>query len=404
MPVAPATGQHSFVWLGTGQSLLDAMLSAIVVARSSVRLEIYMVKDSAIGVRFREALTAAAQRGVQVRLMADAVGSFGLSREYFAGLEAAGGAMRWFNELRLSSFSFRDHRKLLVVDETEAFVGGCNIAPEYYGDGITAGWRDGGASVRGPVAVVLTAEFDRQWERATGQRWDSQPLGLRRRAAAHVEHAVEALFIRPGFGGNPLNDALRQDLAGARDVAITAAYFLPSRRLRHRLAQVVGRGARVRLLLAGENDVPFIQLATHSLYRRLMNTGIAIWEYQPQILHAKVLVIDDIVYVGSANLDPRSLRINFEIMLRIRDAAFATAAREQFESDVTERATLVTREALQRDHSWWKRLEQSLAYWLFARLDSELAAVKLQEWRRRKDRLLQSVKGVRVRVRRANKR
>ena len=159
---------HSFTWHGTGQSLLEAKLTAIAAARSSVVMETFIFRDSDIGARFRDALTAAAQRRVCVRLIVDAVGSFGLGRDYFDELMAAGGAMRWFNELRLASFSFRDHRKLLVVDDTQAFVGGCNIAPEYGGDGITAGWRDGGVSVRGPVAAVLAAEFDRQWERHPG--------------------------------------------------------------------------------------------------------------------------------------------------------------------------------------------------------------------------------------------
>jgi cardiolipin synthase len=210
-----------------------------------------------------------------------------------------------------------------------------------------------------------------------------------------VAGAVEALFIKPGFGRNPLRDALRRDLATAQDVAITTAYFLPAHRLRARLAQVVARGARVRVLLAGKSDVRLMQLASRSLYRRLLNKGIEIWEYQPQVLHAKSIIVDDIVYVGSSNLDPRRLRINFEIMLRIHDAALASTARQQFEADVTQRAVPVTRDTLRHGRSWWERLQQRVAYWLFARLDSEVAAIKLQKWRRRKDRLVQRVKRVR---------
>ena len=310
-------------------------------------------------------------------------------------LLAAGGAMRWFNELRLASFMFRDHRKLLVVDETLAFVGGCNIAPEYDGDGITAGWRDGGVSVRGPVAAVLVAEFDRQWRRAAGQDWTFPPGGVRQRPSADGGREVEAMFIKPGFGRNPLRDALRQDLATAKDVAITAAYFLPPHQLRHRLAQAVARGARVRLLLAGKSDVRLMQLASRSLYRNFVRKGIEIWEYQPQVLHAKMIVMDDIVFVGSSNLDPRSLRINFEIMLRIHDATLAAQARQQFEADVVERSIPITRDMLKHHRSWWERLEQRLAYWLFARLDPELASLKLQAWHHRKERFLQRVKRVR---------
>jgi len=389
------TPTDRFTWHGTGQSLLEAKLRAIDAARSSVCLETFIFRNSDVGLRFRSALAAAARRGVRVRLIVDAVGSFGLGRDYFDELVAAGGAMRWFNELRLASFSFRDHRKLLVVDDTQAFVGGCNIAPEYDGDGITAGWRDGGVSVRGPVAAVLAAEFDRQWERASGRHWTFPHGGLRQRAPAGGGHEVEALFIKPGLGWNPLRDALWQDLATAKDVAITAAYFLPPQRLRHRLAQAVARGARVRLLLAGKSDVRLMQLASRSLYWRLVQKGIELWEYQPQVLHAKLIVVDDIVFVGSSNLDPRSLRINFEIMLRIQNAALAATARQQFESDLAQRALPITRDALQQRGSWWERLKQRLAYWLFARLDPELAALKLQAWQLRKDRIVQRVKRVR---------
>jgi cardiolipin synthase A/B len=382
---------HNLIWHGTGRSLLEAKLTAIAEARGSVSMETFILRDSEIGRRFRDALTAAARRGVHVRVIVDAFGSFALPRDWFDELVAAGGAMRWFNELRLASFSFRDHRKLLVVDEAVACVGGCNIAPEYWGDGIVAGWRDGGVSVLGPVAAVLAAEFDRQWERATGRRWSFPPGGMRQRATGEVE----PLFIKPGFGRNPMRDALRRDLATAQDVAITAAYFLPSHRLRQHLAQAVARGARVRVLLAGQSDVRLMQLASRSLYRRLVHEGIEIWEYQPQVLHAKVIIADDIVYVGSSNLDPRSLRINFEIMLRIEHAALAAVARQQFEADVAQRAIRITRDALRHRRSWWQRLRQRLAYWLFARLDSDVAAIKLQRWRRRKDRLVQRVTRVR---------
>lgn len=390
---APET--HGFTWHGTGQSLLEAKLCSIESAGSSVRMETFTFRHSEIGRRFRDALAAAARRGVRVQLIVDPVGSIGLGRDYFDSLVAAGGAMRWFNDRRLASFSFRDHRKLLVVDEAHAYVGGCNIAPEYWGDGITAGWRDGGVAVAGPVAALLAAEFDRQWERASGRQWTFPHGGNRRRAPAAGRSEVEALFIKPGLGRNPLREALWQDLAAARDVAITAAYFLPPHRLRDRLAQAVARGARVRVLLAGKSDVRLMQLASRSLYRRLVQKGIELWEYQPQVLHAKLIVIDDVVYVGSSNLDPRSLRINFEVMLRIENAALAATAVQQFAADLDERAIPITRDSLLRGRSWCERAKQRLAYWLFARLDPELAALKLQTWVLRKDRLLERARRAR---------
>jgi cardiolipin synthase len=149
------------------------------------------------------------------------------------------------------------------------------------------------------------------------------------------------------------------------------------------------------VLLAGKSDVRLMQLAARPLYRWLLNSGVEIWEYQPQVLHAKLIIVDNIVFVGSSNLDPRSLRINFEIMLRIDNAALAAAARQQFEKDLAERAIRITHAALKRDRSWWEHPLQRLAYWLFARLDSEVAAIKLQNWRSRKDRFVMRVKRIR---------
>lgn len=124
----------------------------------------------------------------------------------------------------------------------------------------------------------------------------------------------------------------------------------------------------------------------------MLRAGIGIWEYQPQVLHAKLIVIDDVVYVGSSNLDPRSLRINFEIMLRIKDAALVAVARQQFEADLARHSTPITSDALRAGRSWWVRLLQRLAYWLFARLDPELTAFKLRRWHGRKNRLLRRIK------------
>ena len=133
------------------------------------------------------------------------------------------------------------------------------------------------------------------------------------------------------------------------------------------------------------------------LYRRLVNKGGEIWEYQPQVLHAKLIVVDDIVFVGSSNLDPRSLRINFEIMLRIHDAALAATVCRQFEADLAQRAIAITRGMWQHHRSWWERLKQRLAYWLFARLDQELAALKLQIWQGRKNQFFHCLRRVRAR-------
>lgn len=360
------------------------MLAAIRTAQRSVRLEMYIFTDTEIGRKFSEALTQAAERGVKVWLLIDAVGSLGLNQNLFAGMLAAGGELRWFNSYRASYF-FRNHRKMLTVDGTDAYVTGCNISTEYHGDGIEQGWKDAGIMVTGPVTAVLTEEFDQQWVRASPTEGHLVKKSRSGGVTCGADGEVTALFMKPGFGRNPFRTALLVDLRRAKDVAITAAYFLPSKRLRRALTRAAKRGANVRLLLAGKSDVHLMQLASRSLYRRLIIRGVKIHEYQPQVLHGKVIVLDDIVYVGSSNLDPRSLRINFEIMLRIRNRALAKLVRAQFEEELEHHATLITRESLKRGRSWWSRLKQRLAYWLLARVDSELAVRRLRAWRLRRE-------------------
>ena len=122
----------------------------------------------------------------------------------------------------------------------------------------------------------------------------------------------ELLLSQPGRGASPIQSALYHDLSTARDVQIVTGYFLPTRRLRRDLIRVAKRGGRVRLLLAGKSDVLVSQLAARSQYRRLLRAGVEIYEYQPQILHAKLFMSDDAVYVGSANFDVRSFNLNYE--------------------------------------------------------------------------------------------
>lgn len=378
-----ASTTHRMDWFGSGHALLEAKLEAIGKARHTVRLEIYIFTDSEIGQRFRTALVEAAQRGVKIWLLVDAVGGMGLSENYFHELTALPGAeMKWFNRPSLGTWAFRDHRKLLVIDSEVTFVGGCNIAEEYHGDGIEHGWRDGGLRITGPVALEMEAEFDQQFAHADEKQWKVLRNRRKKKNPASALDGIQPLFIRPGFGHNALRDAVRKDLEQARDIAITSAYFLPSLSLLRQFSRSVHRGARMRLLLGGKSDVRLMQLATQGLYSALLRRRIEVYEYQPQILHAKLLVIDDHVYVGSSNLDPRSMRINFEIMVRIYDPELAKRAREQFEEDITHSQRVTAKSRSSR--SWWLRFRQRAARWILARLDPRLSEGLLRRMRQRR--------------------
>ncbi|MFN0125329.1 MAG: phospholipase D-like domain-containing protein [Verrucomicrobiales bacterium] len=374
--------RHTFDWLASGRALLQAKLAAIGRAEREVLLEVYIFKSGPVGDRFRDALVEAARRGASVRVLLDAFGSNALPPRYFADLEAAGGGVKWFNRPSLETWSFRNHRKLLVVDQEEAFVGGCNIGPEYDGDGVSEGWRDGGVAVRGPVMGCLVREFHAQWLLAEEKQWRQREIRKRRQGRVPCGAEVDALFVYPGFGSNALREAMADDLQRARRIAICSPYFLPGVGLRRQIASPERRGVDVRILLAGKTDVPLMQWASRSIYRFFLDRGVEIFEYQPQILHAKILLLDDVVYIGSSNLDPRSLRINFEIMLRIRDAELAALAWRQFEIDL-EHSRRWTHDDLNGYRTWWRRIKQQAAYFLIGRLDPRVAEGQLRRWLRR---------------------
>jgi len=367
----------SYNWLCTGHEIFPAMLGAIDAATKSVCLETYIYSSGSLGLRFRDSLVRALQRKVRVQVLIDALGSFGLAADFWKPLLLAGGEVRWFNPLSLNRLGFRDHRKLLVCDETVAFVGGFNIAPEYEGDGVTCGWCDIGLRIEGPLVAELSASFSDMFSRA-GFRHKRFARLVKSSAKRTVSVPNEQLLLSgPARGHSPIKRALKRDLDRANCVQIMMAYFLPTWQLRRQLARVVQRGGRVQLILAAKSDVMVSQLAAQSLYRRLLKAGIQISEYQPQILHAKLIIIDDAVYVGSANLDPRSLNINYELMIRFVSPEVARQARAVFGLCLSH-SRLVTQEQWTRERSLWRRFKQHWAYFLLVRIDPYIAQ---RQWR-----------------------
>jgi cardiolipin synthase len=357
-------------WLCMGQEIFPAMLAAMGAAQKSIRLEAYIYSDDRLGRRFLEALLAAVARGVRVRVLVDAGGSWFLPDNFFKPLLAAGGEMRRFNPLHFRRFGVRDHRKLLICDESVIFIGGFNVADEYNGDGVTQGWCDLGARLENPpLAGELAQSFEELFLLADFHR---KPLlrlrAFKRRRKLSKKTPGESLIIHPGRGASPFQTALYHDLARAREVRIISAYFLPTRRVRRELIRVARRGGRVQLLLAAKSDVPVSQMAARRLYQRLLKAGVEIYEYQPQILHAKLVVCDGAVYVGSSNLDIRSLNLNYELMLRFADKTAAGEAREIF-SRLLKMSQKIELQHWRKSQTWWSHWKNHWAHFLVARID-----------------------------------
>ncbi|MCX6996675.1 MAG: phospholipase D-like domain-containing protein, partial [Kiritimatiellaeota bacterium] len=279
-----------------------------------------------------------------------------------------------------SRLVFRDHRKLLVCDTQVAVVGGFNIMDEQAGDGVTRGWRDLGLRLGGAVVADLAASFDAMWARAghtPRRRWRLlERSGMGR---APRPPPVALLTSQPGRR-SAIRRTLLSDFRQARELRIISAYFLPSRPMRRAMRRAARRGGDVQIVTAGKTDVPLARYAGRSLYDRLLRLRMRVFEYDAQVLHTKLIVSDNAVYIGSANLDNRSLTINHELLVRIEDPRLAGEARRIFDGYLPH-CRAIDRGAWARARSIWEKGMEHLAYFLIAYLDAYLARRGLSKLR-----------------------
>jgi len=361
------------LWLRGGREFFPAMLDAVQNARRTVDLEIYIFANDHIGRQMLDALVQAAERGLHVRVLADAFGSMTLPANFFAPLIAAGGQVHFFNPLRFNRFGVRDHRKLLLCDGELAFTGGANVADNYDGNGVESGWFDFMVRLEDtPLTRDLVTAFERIFSQAAGRLHLPRRLRVFRRLRLGPMSLTRILPVTPGHGMGVFQRALQHDLATAKSADIIVPYFLPNRRLRKLLCKIVRGGGRVRLILPARSDVPAARAAGLIYYSRLMRGGVEIYEYQPQILHAKLYLVDEKVYVGSSNLDIRSLKLNHELMLRLTDAGAVTGARELFASAL-EHSRRIEPQAFRKSQTLWQRWKNRWAHFLLAQIDPLVA-------------------------------
>lgn len=382
-PLSPSSSNPKVArWLATAEIGYRRMVELIEGARTSIRCETYIWRDDVVGERFRAALSRAAASGVKVQVLVDGFGSAALPADYWLTLEAAGGHVRVFNPFTFRAFSLRNHRKLLVVDDTVAVVGGFNIGAEYDGDGVTRGWRDLGVELWQPEALQqLSESFDNLFHDHRLRHWLLRRIRSRSlRWPRFFRRPGPVLFSGPRLVRNQFRQQLLKSLRTAKHVRIASAYFIPNFRLRRALNRVARRGGTVELLLAGKTDVPLAQLAARSRYGSLLKAGIRIWEYQPQILHTKLAIIDNSVFAGTSNLDARSLGINYELMVHFKDPHLADGAWTFFSED-QQRAIEIKLPEWRRTQTWFLRLKGTWARFLLAHLDPWLARRQMRNSR-----------------------
>ena len=325
---APLTvGDAHIKLLPHGPDRLATLLDTINTAHTSIRLLFYMFCPDAAGTAVRDALLAAAQRGVTVTMLIDSFGSSSTPNRFFDPIRDAGGTVRWFGTRWTPRYLIRNHQKLVVVDDTICISGGFNVADSYFAPPDDAqGWADIGFILTGPPVAPMMRWFDSLAEWMARERPRFRDL---RRLVRHwhddTPGTMQWVVGGPAARLSPWSRALRAELKPGRRLAICMAYFAPNAGMLRRIVRVARGGGSVSILLPSRGDNPATVGAARLLYKYLIKRGVEIAEFQPQLLHAKLIVVDDVVLIGSANCDMRSLYINLELMLRVEDADFAAA-------------------------------------------------------------------------------
>ena len=328
--------------LTNGKAFYESELAAIRAASKSVHIEAFIFHPSEIGDRFLAALTERAQAGVTVRVVVDAIGSFPTPDRYFAGLRAGGGSVAWYQPIRwytLKRFNNRTHREIIVVDGTIGFVGGAGIASHWLGgDQGATPWRDTMLRVTGGIVAGLQTAFAENWLESTGEILADAAIFPEFRSSVRNKAGLVVIGTPSPARSSRARVLFQVLLAAARQsIDINSPYFLPDRNARRELIAAAGRGVQVRIITPGSaNNHPAARRASRRRYGELLKAGVEIYEFQPGMIHAKILIVDGLLcVVGSTNFDSRSFDLNDEVSMAVLDRELAARLNADFERDRT---------------------------------------------------------------------
>jgi cardiolipin synthase len=325
--------------LRNGVEFFPAYLQAIRRAKDAINLESYEFLEGRMGDEIVAALTERAEAGVEVRIIVDALGSFTTRSSYFDRLRAAGGQMCWYHPMRWNTWpkvNNRTHRKLLIIDGETGFIGGAGIADHWLYETAVPVWRDTVFCVEGEAVAGLISTFCENWLESSGQILSSsRQFGFR-----SLPEGVESFVVSstPRGGGTQARILFQALINSARStIRITTPYFLPDRSARQALIEAIEkRGVTIQILTAGPHiDHPMIRRLSHRSVRRLLQAGAEIYEYEPAMIHAKLMTVDSQWnVVGSTNFDHRSFALNDEVNLAVLDRELAATIEGDLSDDL----------------------------------------------------------------------
>ncbi|MDO9489390.1 MAG: phosphatidylserine/phosphatidylglycerophosphate/cardiolipin synthase family protein [Sphingomonadaceae bacterium] len=360
-------GSDRLRMLPDGPRVKPALIALIDGAQRELRLLFYIFEGDKSGTEVRDALIAAARRGVAVELAVDDFGSSGTDDEFFRPLVDAGCGFCRFHPRWGRRYLLRNHQKMAIADRRVAIIGGFNIADIYFDMALEDSFRDLGLRIEGPAAEHLAVYHERLLEWINRKRPSLRAVRRLLSTLTQTEGDTRWIFGGPSRKVSPYARELRADMRRTRDLQMIMAYFAPSRSWLQLLGGIARRGSAV-LITAGKSDVPVARYAAWATYGSLLRRRVQIAEYRPRALHAKLIIMDDVVYIGSGNFDMRSLYLNLEVMLRIENATFAQSMRDLFAREL-ERSEPIDADDYARHATWFNRLIWRLSYWLFVGAD-----------------------------------
>jgi cardiolipin synthase len=324
--IFPPTAHNHIAFLPDGEQAYRGILDAIQDARHCIFIATFILGNDETGTAIVNALTKKASEGLTVHLLLDALGCAKLRHRFLAPLQEAGGHVAFFMPMLHLPFrgraNLRNHRKIIIVDNQTAILGGMNLASEYMGSlPSPERWKDLSLLVQGPVVAHVADIFRSDWKFASKVTLSSNTINL-----PLMQSDCNAVTQLVASGPDVRNDSLRNEILTAifradRRIWIVTPYFVPDELLLEALCIASRRNVDVSILLPRKSNHRLADLVREGYLTRVQEAGAGIWLYQPHMLHAKAILVDEsIVIVGSANMDMRSLLLNYEIALCIYDA------------------------------------------------------------------------------------
>lgn len=370
--VQPALPGNAATLLIDAPIAYEAFEEAIRAAKDFIHLEFYIWQPDESGTKLRDLLVERARQGIEVRVLYDSVGSTALPRRFFKPLLEAGGQVRAFLPIKLfvrfPTINFRNHRKLIIVDGEVGFIGGLNIGDEYLG------WHDMAVRERGNIVDQLQEVFAEDWyvvsqQELTTERyfgaWSRLPTARQEELLAK-ESCQDVTCSTIASGPNQQQNAIYELLFAALNLSskrlwLMTPYFLPDAAIMTSLRAAIYRGVDIRLMLPAKNDLRIVRWASRTYYRELLEVGVRIFEYDG-MLHAKASILDDeLIFMGSANMDVRSFRLNFEANTFLRSTTLNSTLAAVFDEDIEQRCVEIDLKRFM-GRSYLQRAADSLAH------------------------------------------